>query len=264
MLEYDGTAYNGWQRQPHGISVQLRVEEALRRVLGGEQVSVVASGRTDSGVHALGQVCSIRAETPRLPEHIRDGLNHELPPDISCLGAERVSPRFHAQLSATGKLYRYVLRVGPSRSALRRERCWQQRGPLNLSAMQEALDRLVGEHDFTSFRASGCCAKSPVRRIRTATIGEVADEVWIELYGEGFLRHQVRNIVGSLITVGRERQPPGWFDTLLQAKDRRIASRTAPPQGLYLVRVDYPPELLNPDFGVGEESPAEAVESDED
>lgn len=264
MLEYDGTAYNGWQRQPHGVSVQLRVEEAIARVLGGERVSVLASGRTDSGVHALAQVCSVRAETHRLPEHMRDGLNSELPPDICCVEAAPASPLFHAQLSATGKLYRYVLRVGPCRSALRRERCWQQRGPLDLDAMQQALDRVVGLHDFTTFRASGCTAKSPIRRVRSANVRVVADEVWIELYGEGFLRHQVRNIVGSLIPVGRGKRPPGWFDDLLSAKNRRIAGRTAPPQGLYLVRVDYPQELLDPAFGAAVETPMDPVESDDE
>jgi tRNA pseudouridine38-40 synthase len=191
-------------------------------------------------VHALGQVVSFRASAERQPNQVRDGLNSMLPPQIACLRAEPVSPEFHAQKSAVGKLYRYVLRVGPCRTALRRDRCWQVRYPLDLDAMGQALSLLVGRHDFTSFRAAGCSAKSPVREVSTAEIRPMEDAIWIELYGEGFLRHMVRNIVGSLHEIGRHNRPPSWFSELLEARDRTQAGVTAPPQGLFLVRVDYP------------------------
>ena len=218
--------------------------EAVRKVLGNEPVNVIASGRTDSKVHALGQVCSFRANTERAPSKVRDGLNALLPRDVACLQAHVAHPDFHAQFSATGKLYRYVLRSGLVRSALRRDRHWQSRWPLEIRTMQAAVDQLVGRHDFTSFRASGCSAKSPVRTINRASVRSVGDEIWVELHGEGFLRHMVRNITGSLVQVGRGKHPPEWFGELLQVRDRTRAGRTAPGHGLFLVRVDYPPELL--------------------
>ena len=239
-LEYDGTDFSGWQVQPGQTTIQGEVESALQRVFAQPGLRVVASGRTDAGVHALGQVVSFRARAARQPSQVRDGLNSLLPPQIACLQADQMPAEFHAQRSAVGKLYRYVLRVGPARTALRRNRCWQVRYSLDVMAMAEALERLVGRHDFTSFRAAGCSANSPVRTIASAEIRPMEDTLWVELYGEGFLRHMVRNIVGSLHEVGRHNHSPEWFSELLEAKDRTAAGVTAPPQGLFLVRVDYP------------------------
>lgn len=252
MLEYDGAAYTGWQRQPKGSSIQSVVEDRLSRVLGGESPRVIASGRTDAGVHALGQVCSFRATRARHAQQLRDGLNATLPADIAVIDAAEAHPSFHAQRSAIGKLYRYVILPGPHRSALRRGRYWPVRWPLDHDAMREALQRVVGRHDFTSFRASGCSAATSVRTIHRAALVQVEDELRVELYGEGFLRHMVRNIVGSLVDVGRGKQRPAWFTELLEVRDRVQAGRTAPGEGLFLVRVDYPAALLAPGGSVVE------------
>ncbi|MCB9764865.1 MAG: tRNA pseudouridine(38-40) synthase TruA [Alphaproteobacteria bacterium] len=243
VLEYDGAAFNGWQSQPQGRCIQDVVEHALSRLLGGEAVTVHASGRTDAGVHALGQVCSFRAHADRPPERMLAGLNALLPPDVSCLEATPAPPDFHARFSATGKRYRYVIRVGPGRSALRRGRCWPIHWPLDVSAMEDALRRLVGRLDFTSFRAAGCSASSPVRTVDQMALLQVDDELHIEVHGEGFLRHMVRNIVGSAVDVGLGKRPPSWFDELIDRRDRSLAGRTAPGAGLYLVEVDYPATL---------------------
>jgi tRNA pseudouridine38-40 synthase len=244
VIQYDGGAYCGWQEQPGGDSIQGRVREALTQVLGGDRPSLIASGRTDSGVHALGQVCSFRTERQRSPKAVRDGMNSNLPEDIGVLLAEPAHPDFHAQRSATGKLYRYRIRLGPGRPALRSGRIWSSRYALDVAAMQQALACIEGRHDFTSFRAAGCSARSPVRTVNRAQVREVEDELWVELHGEGFLRHMVRNVVGSLVEVGRGRRDPSWFRELLDQTDRKKAGRTAPSCGLYLVRVDYPSELL--------------------
>ncbi len=247
LLEYQGTEFSGWQRQPGMRTVQLEVEEALSRVLGGEFVRIFASGRTDAGVHAYGQVVSFRTSVERPPAKLRDGLNATLPPDVACLEAAVAHPDFHALRSAVGKLYRYVIRVGPVPTALLRGRSWQVRYPLDVRAMAAALALLEGEHDFTSFRAAGCAARSPGRRINRAAIDVVEGDLWIDLHGAGFLRHMVRNIVGALHEVGRNKKPPEWFGELLEVRDRSQASVTAPARGLHLVRVDYPSELLRAD-----------------
>ena len=244
LLEYDGTSFCGWQRQPEGRSIQVSVEQAVEQVLGGDSARVIASGRTDAGVHALGQVVSFQSDVKRTPQKMRDGLNAVLPPEIACLEAAEAHPECHALRSATGKLYRYVIRVGPVPTALRRNRSWQVRYPLDVGAMGAALSLLEGEHDFTCFRAAGCASKSPVRRINRAGLDVVEGEIWIEIHGAGFLRHMVRNIVGSLHEVGRHKQEPAWFTHLIEARDRTLAGPTAPALGLHLVRVDYPPALL--------------------
>ncbi len=240
LLEYEGTRFAGWQVQPGQVTVQSEIQAALQKMFSDPSIRVVASGRTDAGVHALGQVVSFRSDVQRAPHQVRDGVNSLLPSEIACLEAAEVPDSFHAQLSATGKLYRYILRVSPTRTPLLRERCWQLKKDLDVVAMGEALNHLEGRHDFTSFRAAGCAAKSPIRSLSSAEIKRADQEIWIELYGEGFLRHMVRNVVGSVVEVGLGKRPPQWFDSLLKARDRSQAGVTAPPGGLYLVRVDYP------------------------
>ena len=238
-LEYDGTAYSGWQLQPNAPTVQEFVEAALNKVLGSSGVRIHASGRTDAGVHALGQVCHFQTEAERRPSQIRDGLNALMPPDVSCWHAEQVDDDFHARYSAIGKLYRYRIRTLPHRSALDRGRAWHQRGRLDVPAMAEALNGVIGTHDFTSFRGQGCCASGPVRTLEIAAIDERPDELVLEFYGKGFLRRMVRNLVGSAVVVGLGRKPPSWMIHVLNERDRNQAGPGAPGCGLYLVRVDY-------------------------
>ncbi len=238
-LEYDGSAYCGWQLQPNGPTVQEFVEAALNKVLGSTGVRIHASGRTDAGVHALGQVCHFHTEAERKPAQIRDGLNSLMPPDVSCWHAERVADDFHARYSAIGKLYRYRVRTSPSRSALERGRAWHQRSPLDAQAMTEALSGVTGTHDFSSFRGQGCCASGPVRTLQRVTVEQGPDEMVLEFYGKGFLRRMVRNLVGTAVVVGLGRQPPEWMVEVLNERDRNHAGPGAPGYGLYLVRVDY-------------------------
>ena len=243
-LEYDGTRFAGWQVQPGQVTIQSELEAAVRHVFADPGIRVIASGRTDAGVHALGQVVCFRAKAKRRPDQVCMGLNSHLPPEIACLEAAVAHPDFHAQLSAVGKLYRYVLRTGTTRSPLQRDRSWQLRYALDLPAMVSALKSIEGRHDFSSFRAAGCASKSPIRTLHRAQLLVQEEGLWIEFYGEGFLRHMVRNIVGSLHDVGRHKHPPEWFGELMQARDRNLAGATAPPGGLFLVRVDYPEDLL--------------------
>lgn len=244
VLEYDGTPFNGWQHQPQGVCLQDLVERALAQVFAGDCGRVVASGRTDAGVHAHAQVVSFRTARWRDPAALRAGLNALLPPEVVCLEAAVAHDTFHAQHSALRKTYRYRLLTGRVRSALRRDQVWHIGWALDLEAMRAALALLEGTHDFSCFQAAGCSARSPVRTIFHARLTPSGDELHIELEGDGFLRHMVRNIVGTLVDVGRGRQPPGWVAELIAGRDRGRAGRTAPARGLALVEVVYPPELL--------------------
>ena len=239
VLEYDGTKFSGWQIQPGVRTVQEELERSLSQLLGGDSVRIIAAGRTDTGVHAMGQVVSFRTARERTERQVLLGVNRGLPDDVRCVVAELADYEFHANADVTNKLYRYVLRVSNTDSALRRFRLWSVRESLDLTAMSQALCLLEGEHDFTTFRASGCVATSPVRTILKTSVVAVGDEIWVEIEGRGFLRKMVRNIVGSLYDVGTGKQGAAWMGEILHQKDRDLASATAPAQGLYLVRVDY-------------------------
>lgn len=238
-LEYDGTGYQGWQRQAAGPTVQAAIETCLARLVNAP-VRVISAGRTDAGVHALGQVAHFTASTRIGPEAMQNALNSLLPADIAVTECRIVADGFHARYDARGKLYRYLICNHPLRPAIDRHRCWHIRKPLDVAAMAQALDLLVGTHDFKSFEGVGSPRKSTVRRILAARIDRHEPrDIAIEIEGEGFLRHMVRNIVGTLVDVGLGKMGPAEFAAIRDAKDRNRAGITAPAQGLYLVRVSY-------------------------
>ncbi|MCC6335919.1 MAG: tRNA pseudouridine(38-40) synthase TruA [Myxococcales bacterium] len=239
VLEYDGTNYVGWQIQQNGTSVQGRVQRALQE-LTGHAISVHAAGRTDSGVHARGQVVSFDAPLSLPMKAWWMGLNTHLPEDIAVVKAEEVDPAFDPRRWSRGKRYVYRVSNRRSRSPLRRHSHWEIFLPLNVPAMQEAARQLIGEHDFSAFRASDCQAKGAVRELKRIELtGAAGDELTLVVEGTAFLKHMVRNLVGSLVEIGRSKQEPRWVAELLDSRDRTRAGPTAPPHGLCLDEVFY-------------------------
>jgi len=237
-LEYDGAAFAGWQLQPADRTVQGVVEAAIERAFG-HPARVEAAGRTDSGVSAAQQVVVFDTDKVRRPEQVRDGLNVHLPDDVGCLQAWVVADDFSPRHAPHCKTYRYTWLVRPTRPVLRRGACWHERRSLDVASMHEAVQAVVGTHDFTSFRAAGCSATHPVRTLEAARVTQAGDEVRLEVEGTGFLQHMVRIMAGTLHDVGRGRMSPGEFASALEARDRSAAGRTAPAHGLLLVRVVY-------------------------
>jgi tRNA pseudouridine38-40 synthase len=241
VLEYDGTNYVGWQIQENGVSVQGRLQRALED-LTGQPITVVAAGRTDSGVHARGQVAAFDAPANLPLKAWWMGLNTHLPEDIAVVRAEEVDPAFDPRRWSQGKRYIYRISNRRSRSPLRRLTHWEIYLPLNVPAMKDASRHLLGKHDFSAFRAADCQAKGAVRDLkRVEVVGTSGDEVTVTVEGTAFLKHMVRNIVGSLAEVGRGRQPSAWLAELLASKDRTKAGPTAPAHGLCLDEVFYGP-----------------------
>ncbi|MFO0595976.1 MAG: tRNA pseudouridine(38-40) synthase TruA [Myxococcaceae bacterium] len=239
VLEYDGTNYVGWQIQPNGASIQGRVQMALGELLGAP-IQVVAAGRTDSGVHARGQVIAFDSPKALPMKAYWMGLNGLLPDDISVVKAEEVRDDFDPRRWSEGKRYRYLVSNRRTRSPLRRFTHWEIFQPLSVEPMAHAAKALLGKHDFTSFRGAECQAAHAVRELRKVEVhGAPGDEVSFVFEGTAFLRHMVRNLVGTLIEVGRQRQKPDWVAEVLAARDRTRAGMTAPPQGLCLEEVFY-------------------------
>ena len=239
-IEYDGAGFVGWQRQANGLSVQEALETAIARFCG-ESVTVAGAGRTDSGVHALGQVAHFDLAKSAPPEVVRNAINFHLrPAAISILLAEAAPDGFDARLSAVERFYRYRILNRPAPPALDRGRVWHVRRPLDVAAMQEGARHLVGRHDFSSFRDSLCQAKSPVKTLDALTVGRQGDEVEIVAKARSFLHRQVRNMVGTLQLVGIGRWRPEDVAEALFARDRRAGGPTAPAEGLALVAVRYP------------------------
>ncbi len=238
-LEYDGRGFVGWQRQDNGPSVQAALEAAVTRFCG-EAVTVHGAGRTDAGVHALAQVAHIELEKETGADTLRDALNFHLKPAaVAVLAAEAVADDFHARFSATERAYRYRIVNRRAPLALDRGRAWFVPVPLDAGAMHEAARALLGKHDFTSFRAGGCQAKSPVKTLDALEVSRDGDEIRIEARARSFLHHQVRNMAGSLRLAGEGKWSRADMERALAARDRRAAGPTAPADGLYLVAVRY-------------------------
>lgn len=238
-LEYDGGGYSGWQRQRHARSVQAEVEAAVSSV-ANEGVGVTAAGRTDSGVHATHQVVHFDTLAERPDRAWVRGVTTNLPEDIGVRWVREADEGFHARYHALSRQYRYVLLSDSRRPVLNRHRVSWTWKPLALAPMQQAAACLIGEHDFSSFRAVACQARHPVRRIERIDIGQQDRYTYIDVEANAFLHHMVRNIAGSLIAVGAGERPPEWLGEVLAARDRTIAGITAPAAGLYMTGVSYP------------------------
>jgi tRNA pseudouridine38-40 synthase len=238
-LEYDGGGFVGWQRQTNGFSVQQALEEAITE-FSGETVPVLSAGRTDSGVHALGQVAHFDLSRPWAADKVRGALNfHVKPAPVAVLAAEAVDDTFHARFSAKKRVYRYRISNRRAPLTVERDRAWRVPVPLDAEAMKEAAHHLIGKHDFTSFRATRCQAESPVRTLDELTVRRLDDDIVIDARARSFLHHQVRNIAGSLKWVGEGKWKPDDMKKALAARDRAAGGQTAPPAGLYLVEVVY-------------------------
>jgi len=241
-IEYDGARYAGWQRQRDARSVQAEVERSLGAV-ADHPVEATCGGRTDAGVHALGQVAHFDTAASRPMRGWTLGANTNLPADIAVLWAVEVPDRFHARYSALARSYRYVIQNRAVRPALARQRaCWIHQ-PLDAAAMHEAAQCLVGEHDFSAFRAAECQSRTAVRRLDRIAVERAGDRVSIEVTANAFLHHMVRNIAGTLIAVGAGDRPGRWVAEALASLDRRAAGITAPAGGLYFLRIEYPHEF---------------------
>jgi tRNA pseudouridine38-40 synthase len=241
-IEYDGTAYNGWQRQRTGLGVQQRLEEALGRV-ASESIDVICAGRTDTGVHASGQVVHFDTAADRSDRGWLLGINTNLPDDINVTWVQPVRDDFHARFSATSRSYRYVMLNRLARSALSRNRAWWLYQPLDEKLMHDAAQALHGQHDFSAFRAAGCQASRPVREITSINVTRDGDWVILEVTANAFLQHMVRNIAGTLAAIGSGEEPPARIDEILASRDRSEGGATAPPHGLTLTSVAYPEEF---------------------
>lgn len=238
-IEYVGARYAGWQRQDTLPSVQSTVESALSRI-ADEAIALVCAGRTDAGVHACGQVAHFDTSKHRELASWLLGANSELPQDVALTFVQPVREDFHARFSALTRRYRYLLLNSSQRAPMWAGRVWWRYSPIDTDAMHEALQALCGLHDFSSFRASQCQSRVPVRRLDRIGVTRQGDLVMIDVVANAFLHHMVRNIVGSAVKVGEGKRPIEWISEVLQARDRRLAGPTAPPDGLYFVGVTYP------------------------
>ncbi|UPY35895.1 tRNA pseudouridine(38-40) synthase TruA [Sediminicoccus sp. KRV36] len=241
LVEYDGTEFVGWQRQSNGLSVQQVIEAAAARLNAGVLPTATASGRTDSGVHAEGQVVQLSVSADLSPAKLRAAMDfHTRPYRIAIRGAAFAAPGWSPRFSAIQRHYRFRILNRPARPALEEGRVWHVPLPLDAAAMHAAAQLLLGRHDFSAYRATSCQAESAVRTMERLDVLRVAEEIHIFVSARSFLHHQVRNLAGTLYEVGLGRRPVEWPRTVLDGKDRRAAGQTAPPQGLSLLRVDYP------------------------
>ncbi|MBS7326593.1 MAG: tRNA pseudouridine(38-40) synthase TruA [Thiopseudomonas sp.] len=251
-VEYNGAAYYGFQRQHNELpTVQAALEQALTEVAGGEPVRLVCAGRTDAGVHACAQVLHFETTVFRKSAAWLFGSNRYLPKDISVLWVRDVPESFHARFSARRRRYRYVIYPDPIRPALLSDGITWTHKELDLDTMNQAAQCLLGTHDFSSFRAAECQAKSPVKTLDGIRISRHGRFVVLDVRASAFLHHMVRNIAGTLLKIGAGEKPPSWMREVLEARRREVAGATAPPYGLYLVQVEYPAEFDLPNGPLG-------------
>lgn len=238
-IEYDGKEFNGWQKQPNKLNIQGTIEKVISDITK-EEIELIGSGRTDAGVHALGQVANFKTNSTIPIEKFAIAINSRLKKSIVIKKAEEVPDRFHSRYNCKQKTYRYVINNSETGSAIYRNLEYNIKMPLDVNKMQEAANYFVGEHDSTGFKASGTSSKSSIRTIYKAEIIQKPNnKIWIELTGNGFLYNMVRIIVGTLVEVGMGNIEPEEIRTIIESKKRENAGKTLPPQGLYLVKVEY-------------------------
>ena len=248
-IEYNGSKFHGYQMQAAGTrTVQEELEKALS-VVANQPIRLTCAGRTDTGVHATGQVVHFDSPVPRQLKAWMLGGNTNLPGDVSIHWAREVDQDFSARFSATSRSYRYILCNRRTRPAVFQQNVAWLYETLNQDAMHTAAQSLLGKHDFSAFRASSCQANHPVREMQHISVQRVGDYVFLDLKANAFLHHMVRNIMGSLLKIGRSERPVEWMQELLQGRDRKLAGMTAQPNGLYLVNVEYPAQHGLPDSG---------------
>jgi len=243
-LAYDGTDFVGWQRQASGASIQGLLEDALRE-LDGRSVAAVGAGRTDAGVHALGQVASFSLERQTEPSTVVRALNARLPPEVRVLSAAEMPHDFHARFDTRSKTYHYRIWNGDVVSPFERRYVWHVPGALDVDAMRDAARRIEGAHDFAAFQAAGSDASTTERNVLASAIERSGSLLTYRIAGDGFLRHMVRAIAGSLVEVGRGRHPSSWIDEVIASRDRATAGRTAPAHGLFLMSIEYKRSLAD-------------------
>lgn len=237
-LEYDGSRFCGWQSQPSGCGVQDHLQTALAQ-MAGHDIKVAAAGRTDAGVHALSQVAHFDTAAQRPQTAWVRGVNAFLPSGVRVLWAQEVDVEFHARFSAERRSYQYLLQVSPVAPAVLSGKVGWYHRQLDIEAMRQGAAHLLGEHDFSAFRAAECQAKTPIKHLHQADIRKHGEMILFEFSANAFLHHMVRNLVGSLVYIGKGEHPADWMQTLLEEKDRRLAAPTFMPDGLYLTGVHY-------------------------
>ncbi|HUY69184.1 MAG TPA: tRNA pseudouridine(38-40) synthase TruA [Alphaproteobacteria bacterium] len=238
-LEYDGTGFCGWQRQAHDVSVQQVLEDAFKK-FSGEDITLHVAGRTDAGVHALAQGAHCDLAKDATTDTVRDAVNfHVRPHRVAVLEAEAVAADFHARFSAKSRRYRYRIVNRRAPLALEADYAWHVPKPLDVAAMHEAAQTLIGHHDFSTFRAHNCQSNSPLKTLDVLNVAQDGDSIFFEAEARSFLYHQVRNMVGTLVLVGGGQWTPADFKAAFEAHDRRKGGPTAPPHGLYFERVKY-------------------------
>ena len=238
IIEYDGKSFNGWQKQPTKLNIQGEIEKAIEEITG-EKVDLTASGRTDAGVHSLGQTANFKTESQIQIEKFAKAINSKLKKSIVIKSAEEVEERFHSRYSVKSKTYRYIINNSDNGTAIYRGLEYHIPMKLDVKKMQEAMKFFEGEHDFKGFKASGTSSKSSVRTIYKGEVKQEGERIIIEVTGNGFLYNMVRIIAGTLVDVGLEKIKPEGIPEIIESKDRTKAGKTLPPHGLYLLKVEY-------------------------